>query len=43
MVSTALKIEIEDVVAALARIRQDGSDDPVYLEIRPEFPDNWPM
>ena len=43
MVSNAVKISQDEVVAALKRLRANHSDDPEYKKLRKELPKEWPI
>ncbi|MBM2810598.1 MAG: hypothetical protein HW416_1357 [Chloroflexi bacterium] len=43
MVSSALNMSAKELVATLARIRGESVDDPEYQELRPFWPEDWPM
>ena len=43
MVSSAVKMEEEDVVQTLKRLRLEHKDDPKYQELRKELPKKWPI
>lgn len=43
MVSNTLGTTIEDLLAALYRIRGAFADDPEYQELRRAFPADWPV
>ena len=43
MVSNSLKISQEEVVAALARLRRERSDDAEYKKLRKDLPKDWPL
>ena len=43
MVSNTLKISLEEVVAALKRLRAGQSDDPEYRKLRKDLPADWPI
>ena len=43
MVSNALKMTQQDVIAALKRLRADHSDDPEYKRLRKDLPEEWPI
>lgn len=43
MVSNAVKMSQDDVIAALKRLRAEHSDDPEYQKLRKELPKNWPI
>ena len=43
MVSNSLKIDEQEVVEALARLRREQSDNPEYQRLRPDLPEDWPV
>ena len=43
MVSNAVKMSEQDVVAALKRLRANHSDDSEYKKLRKELPKEWPI
>jgi hypothetical protein len=43
MVSNALKMSEQDVVAALKRLCANHSDDSEYKKLRKELPKEWPI
>ena len=43
MVSNAMKMDQQDVIAALKRLRAQHSDDPEYKELRKDLPKEWPI
>ena len=43
MVSNSLHMALEDLVAALTRIRNELGEDPEYREARATLPEDWPM
>jgi hypothetical protein len=43
MVSSAVKMEEEDVVETLKRLRAEHRDDPKYQELRKDLPKRWPI
>ena len=43
MVSNSLKIDQEEIVDALARLRREQADDPEYQKLRRELPQDWPL
>ena len=43
MVSNAVKMSEDDVIAALKRLRADYSDDPEYKKLRKDLPKEWPI
>jgi hypothetical protein len=43
MVSNSLDMELDELIAALERIRRDHANDPEYAELRRAFPKSWPM
>lgn len=43
MVSNAVKMDQQEVVAALRRLRAEHSDDPEYKKLRKDLPKAWPI
>jgi hypothetical protein len=43
MVSNAVKMDQEDVIAALKRLRARHGDDPEYKKLRGDLPMDWPI
>jgi hypothetical protein len=43
MVSNAVKMDQQEVVAALKRLRAEHSDDPEYRKLRKNLPKEWPI
>ncbi len=43
MVSNSLNIELQELLATLAGISRDFSDDPEYQELRADLPQEWPL
>jgi hypothetical protein len=43
MVSNSLKINQEEVVAALRRLRAEYSNDAEYKKLRKDLPKDWPL
>ena len=43
MVSNSLKIDQQEIVEALARLRREQADDPDYQKLRRELPQDWPV
>ena len=43
MVSSALDMELQDLLNTLERFRRDYADDPEYQRLRAELPADWPM
>jgi hypothetical protein len=43
MVSNTLKMDQEEIVKALKRLRRDHSDDPEYQKLRRDLPKDWPI
>lgn len=43
MVSNSLHIELDELVGALTRIRDEYGEDPDYLDARATLPEDWPM
>jgi hypothetical protein len=42
MVSNAVKMGQDEVIAALTRLRAEHSDDPEYKKLRKDLPKDWP-
>jgi hypothetical protein len=43
MVSSALKIELQELLDILEESRRDYATDPEYQELRGELPTDWPL
>jgi hypothetical protein len=43
MVSNSLKIDEQEIVEALARLRREQSDTPEYQRLRRDLPEDWPV
>jgi hypothetical protein len=43
MVSNSLKMEQQEIVAALTRLRREQADSPEYQKLRGELPQDWPV
>ena len=43
MVSNAVKMSQDQVIAALQRLRVEHSDDPEYKKLRKDLPKEWPV
>ena len=43
MVSNSLKIDQEEIIEALARLRREQADNPEYQKLRRELPQDWPV
>ena len=43
MVSNAVKMDQQEVMAALRRLRANHSDDPEYRKLRADLPKEWPI
>lgn len=43
MVSSALDLELDELLERLARIRKKWKDDPGYKKLRATLPKSWPM
>jgi len=43
MVSNAVKMSQQEVIAALKRLRAQHSDDPEYKKLRKDLPKDWPI
>jgi hypothetical protein len=42
MVSNTVKMDQQEVVAALKRLKTNHSDDPEYKRLRKDLPKTWP-
>jgi hypothetical protein len=42
MVSSALDLELLDLLEILERFRHDLAEDPEYLRLRADLPSDWP-
>ena len=43
MVSSALKMELDELLDTLTRFRREFADDAEYQRLRDELPADWPM
>jgi hypothetical protein len=43
MVSSAVDMDLDELVEALARLRAEHADDAEYQAWRGQFPSDWPM
>jgi hypothetical protein len=43
MVSNTLKMDQQEVVKALKRLRREHGDSPEYQKIRKDLPKDWPL
>jgi hypothetical protein len=43
MVSSTIDMQLDELLATLARIKTQHADDPAYREWRTRFPKSWPM
>jgi hypothetical protein len=43
MVSNSLKIDEQEILEALARVRREQSDNPEYQRLRRDLPEDWPV
>jgi hypothetical protein len=43
MVSSALNVELQELLDTLERFRRDYRDDPEYQALRGELPAEWPI
>jgi hypothetical protein len=43
MVSNTLKMEQQEIVKALKRLKRESSDTPEYRKLRRELPKEWPV
>jgi hypothetical protein len=43
MVSNTLEIDLEDLLATLERLRVEHADDPAYVKLRTDLPEDWPL
>ncbi len=43
MVSSALNMELEELLALLERFRHEYATDPEYQELRAALPPDWPL
>ncbi|HJY82161.1 MAG TPA: hypothetical protein VKK81_13900 [Candidatus Binatia bacterium] len=43
MVSSALNMELQELLDTLARVRRESGDSPEYQMLRQRLPADWPM
>jgi hypothetical protein len=43
MVSNSLKIDQEEIIDALTRLRREQAENPEYQKMRGELPEDWPV
>ncbi len=43
MVSNSLDLDLDELLAALARLRRDHAGTPEYQELRRDLPAGWPI
>jgi hypothetical protein len=43
MVSSALDMDLRELLDGLERFRRDYADDPEYRRLRAELPADWPL
>jgi hypothetical protein len=43
MVSNSLRIDQEEIIEALARLRREQADNTEYQKLRGELPEDWPV
>ena len=43
MVSNSLKMDQQEIVEALARLRREQAESPEYQKLRGELPEDWPV
>jgi hypothetical protein len=43
MVSNSLKIDQQEILEALARLRREQADTPEYKKLRRDLPKEWPV
>jgi hypothetical protein len=43
MVSNSLKMDQEEIIEALARLRQEQADSAEYKKLRRDLPKDWPV
>ena len=43
MVSSALDLDLQDLLEILERFRRDSAEDPEYQRLRADLPSDWPM
>ena len=42
MVSNSLKMDLQELLDELQRMRRESGDDPEYQEVRGSLPPDWP-
>ena len=43
MVSNSLKMELQELLDLLGRLRTEFASDPEYQELRANLPEDWPL
>jgi hypothetical protein len=43
MVSSAIDMDLDELLATLERLRTEHSDDPEYQQLRSDLPADWPL
>ena len=43
MVSNTLKMDQQEVIDALTRLRDEQADNPEYKKVRRDLPQDWPL
>jgi hypothetical protein len=43
MVSNTLDMDLEELYAVLERLRVEHADDPDYVKLRGDLPQDWPL
>ncbi len=43
MVSNTLSMDLEELIETLKRVGQTCDEDPEYLKLRAQLPDDWPI
>jgi hypothetical protein len=43
MVSNSLKIDQQEIIEALTRLRREQADNPEYKKLRRDLPKQWPV
>ncbi|HSF34293.1 MAG TPA: hypothetical protein VLK82_28030 [Candidatus Tectomicrobia bacterium] len=43
MVSSALDMELQELLDLLSRLQEECGQDPEYQELRRALPENWPL
>ena len=43
MVSSSLDLELDELLAALERLRTSAAHDPEYEALRADLPEDWPL